>query len=485
MSTAISQTGEFSLLRSRISAFNRAAADGSPSIEQAEIQSWSKPDRNMQFYGGAKELWDTVQGGCAQTLISGPAETGKTLSALHLVDELCWDYPKAQGAIIRKVGADLWSSVIPDFEGKVLKMVDGKSPYGVTKYGGEKPEFYKYPNGSKIWVCGLDHPGKVLSAQRDFVYTNQTEEFDLRDWQTISTRTTGRAGVIKPGRLIGDCNPGPSTHWIISLNETGTVKLIKSNHKDNPTLFDPETGAITEQGKRSMANLDALTGVLYKRLRLGLWVAAEGVVYEEFDPTVHVIDQPFATIQYHIAGVDWGLSNPGVIQVWGVDGDGRMYRVHEVYQTGKLVAASNPEDAWWIITAKELRDRYNITVFVPDPSRPDHIEAFEKAGLLCEPGFNSIEIGIQNVQSRLKIQPDGWPRIALLKGSRPVKDPKLVDRHLPTCLEEEIEVYARPKDSAIRGSSELPIPKHNHACDTLRYSAGHVDGLGQSAFVFG
>jgi hypothetical protein len=38
-----------------------------------------------------------------------------------------------------------------------------------------------------------------------------------------------------------------------------------------------------------MAALDAMTGVRYKRGRLGLWVGRAGQVYE-FDPAIHLID---------------------------------------------------------------------------------------------------------------------------------------------------------------------------------------------------
>lgn len=477
-------TIDISSARARVKTSNSSAAQGAPVFDVE--RKTSAPKTDFTCYGGAKELWRKVLNGEPQVMIHGPAETGKTTSALHLIDYLCWTYPGLQGAIIRKVAADLWGSVIHDFEKHVLKMEDGKTAFGVTKYGGEKPEFYKYPNGTKIWVGGLDHPGKILSAQRDFVYTNQTEEFEQNDWETISTRTTGRAGVLKPGRLIGDCNPGPSTHWIMALAEAGTLKMIKSYHKDNPTLFNPVTGDITAQGRLSMANLMKLQGVRYKRLYQGLWVAAEGVVYETFDPLTHTnLDKPWADIIWWFASGDWGHTNPGVLQVWGVDGDSRMYRFEEVYQTGKLVAGSLPGDAWWCIKAKELMEKYAIRTFVMDPSRPDHIEVFQGAGIPCIGGYNPVDLGIQNVQSRLVIQEDGHPRIVFMKGSKPEKDPTLVERHAPTCTEEEVEVYAYPKDQKGKEKKENPIEKDNHGCDSMRYAAAYVDGLGENDFMFG
>lgn len=471
---------DLTISRSRVSVFNQSVAEGAPVIEQ-EALGFKPPEQDFKVYGGARELFNLVTAGTPQVMIHGPAETGKTFICLNLINYLCWKYPGVQGSMVRKVGADLWSSIIPDFE-TIIQMKDGECPSGITKYGGQKPEFYLYPNGSKIWVGGLDKPGKVLSAQRDFVYTNQTEQFELTDWQTISTRTTGRAGVLKPGRLIGDCNPGPSTHWILKLAEAGTLRMVKSLHKDNPTLFDPETGEITEQGKRSIGQLQGLTGVLHKRLYLGMWVAAEGTVYEPFE----VIDKPYSPIRRYIAGVDWGWTNPGGFQIWGVDGDNRMYRVEEQYRTKVHVTSQVPTDDTWTTRLLEAHKKYKLEAVLCDPSEPSFIEAFQSAGLPAQAAENAIIPGIQLVEGRQKVQDDGFPRIALLRGTRPEADPFLVEEHKPTCFEEEVEVYVYPKDKVGRtNKKENPVDKHNHACDMCRYATAYVDGLGENDFMFG
>lgn len=426
--------------------------------------------------------------GDPRVMIHGPAETGKSIASLALMDHLCWKYPKIQGSLIRKVAADLGGTVLKSYEQKILKMDIGESvsPDGVYKYGGERPEWYRYPNGSQIFVGGMDHPGKILSGERDLVVINQAEELDMNDWETISTRTTGRAGVLSPGRLIGDCNPGPSTHWIMALGNTGKITMCKSLHKDNPNLFDPVTGEITKQGKLSMEALMALTGVRRKRLFEGLWVAAEGTVYEIFDPTIHIVNEPIDAIRRYFGSIDWGYTNPGVIQIWGEDGDGRLYRVHEVYQTGKLVTADRPEDAWWANQARELQHKYNLETYVADPSRPEHIAAFRSAGIRCKGAFNDVRLGVDQVESRLKVQGDSHPRLMLLSNSRPAKDPELVKRHAPTCLEEEIEVYAYPKDATGKAmKKENPDPQNDHGCDAMRYGVAFADKLGGRKFMFG
>jgi hypothetical protein len=216
-------------------------------------------------------------------MLAGPSETGKTWAALWLLDSLLKSTPKAQAGLVRKVAADIGPTVLVTY-----KRIIEYSGSGATPFGGEKPEWYDYPNGARLYVGGMDRPGKVLSGERDFIYVNQAEELTLEDWETLSTRTTGRGAVTKTPMLFGDCNPGPEDHWILKRE---LLKVFHSRHEDNPSLFDEE-GNLTEQGERTMTKLNALTGIRRARLRDGKWVGAEGLFFEEWDEELHTCE-PF------------------------------------------------------------------------------------------------------------------------------------------------------------------------------------------------
>lgn len=401
--------------------------------------------------------------------MSGPAETGKTIACLHLLDSLAWTYPGMQGAIIRKTYRSMPGSVLQTYEKKVLTSGDG-----VTKRGGEKPEWFDYPNGSRLWVGGMDNPAKVLSSERDVIYVNQAEELTLDEWETLTTRATGRAGNMPYSQVVGDCNPGSFSHWIKGLANDGTLELLESRHEDNPTLFDPVTKQITPQGERSLEALDKLTGVRYLRLRKGLWAAAEGSVYDTFDRAVHIVEKVESVAARHVAGVDWGFKNPGVIQVWAVDGDKRMARVREIYKTKKTID-------WWIEQAKTVKKDYPGVVFACDPSEPGYIQQFRNAGLSVVEAFNDISLGIDNVQQRLKVEKDSRPRLVFVRGALLERDDELASTHKPTCAEEEIEAYIWPKGADGKALKEIPVDDNNHAMDAMRYAAAYVDDLANSA----
>src|SRR3546814_15273055 len=83
---------------------------------------------------------------------------------------------------------------------------------------------------------------------------------------------------------------------------------------------------------------DLLTGVQRQRLLDGRWVAAEGIIWPEFDPAVHLVDRfdiPDDWTRYWT--VDFGYIHPFVAQWWAVDPDGVLYLYRELVHTKRLV----------------------------------------------------------------------------------------------------------------------------------------------------
>ena len=232
------------------------------------------------FRGGNAEMLESNH---VERIVEGPAETGKTLAWLTYLHRMARQHPGAHFSIIRKKKTDLIGSVIRTFTRDILE----KYGQDVTKYGGNHPQWYDYPNGSRIWLGGLDDPGKTLSSERDGIYVNQVEELGLPDWEYLTRCVTGRGSVIPFTFLGGDCNPGPPTHWIKSRAKTGKLALFQTTHKDNPTLWDGENW--TAQGIKSRSILANLTGSRLLRLYHGLWAIGEGAIYDIFDEVRHKV----------------------------------------------------------------------------------------------------------------------------------------------------------------------------------------------------
>lgn len=339
-------------------------------------------------------------------------------------------------------------SVIQSYRRRILA-----NDASVRVYGGESAQWFDYPNGSRIWVAGMDDPGKVLSSERDIIYVNQAEELTLEDWETLTTRATGRAGNIPFAQVIGDCNPGAAHHWI---KQRAGLTLLESRHEDNPLLFNPATGAITAQGIQTMIRLDRLTGVRKERLRYGRWVNAEGAVYE-FDAALHLVDAfavPDGWKRY--CAIDFGYTNPFVCLWIARDDDGRLYVYRQLYMTQRTVRAHAAQ-----IAKYSEGEQYEATV--ADHDAEDRATLAE-CGIETIAARKEISPGIQAVQERLARAGDGKPRLFVMRGGLVEVDEALRERHKPISLEEELDVYVWPKDAAGKALKEAPVKENDHAC---------------------
>jgi phage terminase large subunit len=407
------------------------------------------------FRGNAAILQDATD---HELMLAGPAETGKTFATCWHLDTLLRRYAGSRGALVRKTRASMDATVLQTYRGVAARRG------GIHPYGGSKPEWFDYGGGSRLYVVGMDKPEKVLSGEFDFIYVNQAEELSLHDWETLTTRATGRAGNAPP-QIFGDCNPGPPLHWI---RQRAPLRFLESRHGDNPTLYD-EAGQLTDRGQRTMQVLDALTGVRYHRLRHGRWVGAEGVVYEDYDPTIHLIDRfPIPPDWRRIRVIDFGYTNPFVCQWWAIDGDGRMYRYREIYMTGRTVRAHLAT-----IQHESAGEQYEATI--ADHDAEDRATLAE-GGIVTLAATKTVSPGIQNVQERLRRASDGRPRMVFLRDSLVERDASLADAKKPTCTEEEFDGYIWQPGADGRPQKEQPLKLHDHGMDTARYGAMYVDG---------
>jgi phage terminase large subunit len=432
--------------------------------------------RPLSFYGRNADFLQIT----SDKILSGPADTGKTIAGLWQANDWAWKYPGAQGAIVRKTYASMSSTVMLSFFKKILPYPPDDPRCPIQAYGGEKrPEIIIYPNGSRIYIGGMDNPNKILSSERDFIYVNQAEELVAGEWETLTTRTSGRAGNMPFSLTFGDANPGNQYHYILEKEREGTLINIASRHQDNPEIYDQATGELTDNGRQRIATLDRLTGLRYKRLRLGLWVAAEGQVYE-FDPDIHLINAnqllPFVR-RYRV--FDFGYTNPFNCQWWGEDNDGRVYLYREIYMTGRTVAQHLPqinrlsqgESYAANIADHDAEDRATLAEGIRDP----------RTGKLLEPGISTIPadkrilVGIEKVQERLRVQGDGKPRLYIVRDCLVECDQTLKEAYRPTCTEQEFPGYVYPQTKEGKTADEKPVKVDDHGMDDTRYMVMHLD----------
>ena len=385
------------------------------------------PDYKLR--GGPGQLYLSTE---HEVILAGPADSAKTFAGCLKAHTICELNPGAQGAIVRKAFNSLAGTVVKTFQ----RITQGR---GIHEYGGETPTKFIYPNGSAIWLGGMDNPDRVLSAERDFIFVPQAEELTEAEWEVLSTRCTGRGAVISNAQIYGDCNPAGTKHWIRSRK---SVRLLNATHRDNPQLYDDQ-GEMTMEGARRIGMLEAsLTGVRRKRLLEGIWATAEGAVYDTFDPSVHVRIRPRSDFIRWLLAIDEGYTNPAVVLLVGEDNDGRLHVASQFYKRQQLQAAV-------VAHAKQRFDEFRCDTAAVDESAAGLIADLRSAGVRAVGGKGRVLDGIQRIQDRLAIARDGRPRLTI--------DPTCVD------VQNEFESYEwKPEKDA-------PEKVDDHAMDALRY----------------
>lgn len=424
------------------------------------------PDSKLGYQGyGAVEAFWRDQG--PEVILMGPYQTGKTLACLQKLNALLAKYPGARALMVRRTYASLVGSAVVTYERKVLPYPPGHPKCKVRKLGASKPEMYLYPNGSSITLGGLDNPDKFLSSEFDYIYINQAEELRLDDYEKLSGRATGRAGNVPYPQVMSDCNPDVPTHWILARDR---LHRFVSRHEDNPTLFDPDSGQITALGAQSLEALDALTGVRYKRGRLGLWVGVEGMVYEDWNRDIHLIDRFDVPRTWRkLRAIDFGFTNPFVCQWWALDEDDRMYLYRELYMSQRTVKTHAAQIA-------KLSEGERFIATVADHDAEDRATLREN-GIATVAADKRISVGIEKTQERLRVQADGRARLYVMRDALIEEDPILKMKFRPLKTEDEFPAYAYPEAKDGKPSKEEPVDVDNHGMDAARYAVMYVEGL--------
>lgn len=454
-----------------------------------------------------------------EVLVSGPAGTGKSRACLEKVLLCALINPGFTGLIARKTGVSLTSTTLVTWKKHVAAeaIAGGLCVY----YGGsrEEPAQYKFSNGSRVLLAGMDNPMKIMSSEFDMVYVGEATELNRQDWEFITTRL--RNGRISFQQLIADCNPGAPTHWLKKRADEGKTTILYSAHWENPRYYeevtpdsplyetDRDTGALeqhdgklyrlTPQGVTYIGRLRKLTGVRKLRLCDGIWAAADGLVYENWNPEIHLLNRFVPPKEWRrYWAIDFGYTNPFVCQWWAEDEDGRLYLYREIYRSKRLV-----EDHARDILRHVTRARKDLTPDEYAVFKRDRAEAYrlgycewtepEPSAIVCDhdaegrktlerylhrgttAARKEVKRGIEAVDSRFKVAGDGRSRLFIMKNAVVDRDDDLEQAGLPTCTEEEVGgyIWAPPKPGG--APKEEPQKENDHGCDGKRYIVAHKD----------
>lgn len=423
--------------------------------------------------GAAEALWYCHE---PEVCMSGPANTGKTRAHCERIVWKAENYPGYRCLIARLARAHLTESAVRTMEDLVLW------PTHPALRGASRANrrSYDWPNGSSVVLGGLDEPTKWYSTEWDDVYVNEVTELSLDQYERFH-RALRNKHVRHPSgeghlhQLLSDCNPDAPTHWMRQRIDAGKCRELVCRHTDNPTF-----------GPGDQAALDALTGVRRARLRDGLWVAAEGQIWELFDGREggHIVDDiprgpsGMEAFAFFVFSQDWGFRKPGCLGVWGVMPNGDMYLVREWYQQGRAID-------WWVGIADSANRQYKPLRCICDPEDQGAISLYRRAGIPTEDADKrDRRASLGQVNDRMMRQANGRPRIFFLRSALVEVDAELAAKYQPVRTVEEIPAYVwrRTKDGQIVKEEPDPLCV-DHGCDMTRYAVRFVDKHFPSAAI--
>jgi PBSX family phage terminase large subunit len=427
--------------------------------------------RRVELRGAARQLLSCRDG---EIVLSGPAGTGKSVGGLTKQHLAAMKYPGSRHLLLRKTAASLGASTLEVYRKHVA--VASLACGDVEYYGGStsEPAQYRYKrNGSSIVIGGMDKPSKIMSSAYDTAVMDEGTEFFVDDFEAVVSRM--RAGNMPYSQIMMMCNPDSEYHWIYQRAQAGGMTMLESRHEDNPAYFDA-FGQITPAGAAYLGKLDRLTGVRYLRLRKGLWVAAEGLIYEDWDPADHLVDALPEGSESWVRwwSIDFGYRNPTVIQCWAEDGDGRLWLYREVVHTGRLVE-DHVRTIMGIVRPGGVWIEPRPRGIIADHDAEDRATFERHAGMRTLPAIKTVRPGIEALQARLRKAGDGRARVFVVRGCVVERDPDMIDAKTPIGMTEEVSGYVWATGPDGRAAKEEPLKVNDHSMDAARYICAQLD----------
>lgn len=291
--------------------------------------------------------------------------------------------------------------------------------------------------------------------------------------ESFVNQATGRCSV-EGSKFWFNCNPDGPYHWFKvnwidkSTGYLGKERVEQIRKKAAEEGKDPglkeilylhftmdDNLSLSEEIKARYRSM--YIGVFFKRYILGLWAAAEGVIYDMFDPEKHVKNiKEFFQILVNgnrYVSCDYGTQNATVLLLWNKGIDGKWYCIREYYYSGRD-KGKQKTDAEYADDLKKWLDGTRIKAMIVDPSAASFIAELRKRGYKVIKANNDVLDGIRLVGMLLNLE-------MLIFSS--------------SCTEtiKEFASYIWDEKAAEHGEDK-PVKQHDHGCDAVRYFVSTV-----------
>ncbi len=278
--------------------------------------------------------------------------------------------------------------------------------------------------------------------------------------QSVFNQLMARLSV-EGAQCFCTCNPDSPYHWFY----TDYIKNHDIEDKQIWQFMMEDNLSLSASYVKSLKQM--YTGVWYQRMILGLWVAAEGRVYDMFEPSNHLVDtnKMITSLNVHpraikwIVGCDYGTST---VMTWGLyailpslEKTKTILKVREFYYDAREKKAQKTDAEFVTEFQHWLGDLTPYCIYC-DPSAASWKEALRRCGYNVINAENDVINGIREVSARL------------------CTGKYYVDK---SCKSTAKEYASYVWDAnAQKTGVDKPIKDHDHTCDCDRYVI-HTESL--------
>lgn len=388
-----------------------------------------------------KQARSIVEATARLNLWEGSVSSGKTVATLLKWVDRCAFGPDGPFLMIGKTERTLKRNVLDP-----IQEIVGKRNYRLVQGSGECYIFDRL-----CYLAGANDERSLQKIQGMTVadgYGDEVTTWPESMWIMALSRMR-----IPGAQFFGTMNPEGPYHWmkanVLDLAESKQLNLRRWHFTldDNPFL-DPQ---YVEDLKKEY------TGLWYKRYILGLWVLAEGAVYDMWDEAKHVLAAPPAAARDYYVAIDYGTNNPTVFGLFGVLGN-RAWMEREYYYDSTRSGRQKTDREFAADLVAWLGDVRPREIIV-DPS------ALSFKTELRQCGFGQVRDADNSVL-------DGIRTVATM----------LTSGRLHICadckeMQKEFSGYVWDAKAQAKGEDK-PLKQSDHCCDQLRYFCHTVFGRG-------
>jgi PBSX family phage terminase large subunit len=386
--------------------------------------------KQLEFITKSTKKWN---------LAHGAVRTGKTVCTLFRFMQAAWDCPDSKIFIVGHTFDTAYRNVIRLLlESPELSMF---RPY--CTWSGKKLYF----RDKTIIVLGAKDEGAIGNFQGDtysLVYCDEMTLYPIAIIQMIDSRLSK-----SHSKGFAAMNPSHPSHLLKNwIDEYG-----KGNKDYYALHFSLDDNPYIEEEYKNRIRTSS-SGLFFKRNVLGLWVMAEGAIFEFFDKNVHVVDRPPIGAEYWIAGIDFGSNNPCACVLIGVN-TGRNT------QTGKQMWVE--DEYYW----DHSKQRQKVNSELADDIA-SFLQPYGVKELYIDPSAHAFQVDLQR-RGLHPVHADNDVKNGIQRMCDYVRNGVCVVCKNCKNLIREIEGYVWDPRQAKKGYDE-PLKENDHLLDALRYA---------------